>query len=281
MNSFFKNKKTINILSLLYVILSLFIVYLNAFLFVFHSSNFFPIINAIVTALGLFAFKGRIRLYLLTVLIPASKLMMLKDTRIGSFFTWIIALYFVVCFVERIFKKRSFSSEEFLLITVYLFLFIFTFLTNLANWNISHIFKSLSYLLYFAIPMLFFVDCSANKNVLTISLCFLAGHLLTNLFSYYFIYLSNYPALFLSTYIPNYLPIFQAQGISAFRFMGLKGDSNHNSLYVLLASILLILNVENKSYKVKIPCYLLCGVSQIFGFLGGSKTYFIGFIINY
>ena len=277
-----ESKRRSEYLKIFFLVFLAILFYFFTSLYLHTSKWLFLVIGGIVVLSQLFVFKGEYRIYSIIFYIPATNCMIVKGANIGSFLTWCIAVYFILCFIALLIsykKEQGFTYE--LKVTILFGIFaVFSFITQLVNIQTVSIIKYFSSLLYISIPMLFLIDNRAQKNIKTLIIVFALSHIISNLYAFLYLYiLKDYSELFIETFIPNNYNSYIRQDLSDVRFPGLNGDSNHNSFYVLYSSSLIVLYLYRykKDYIIMV---LLLILLQIFALLGGSKTYIMVFAVS-
>jgi len=243
------------------------------------KKNIYPLINGLIVLFSIFLYRGKYRLYVLSFYIPLSKAMTINSLGIGSFLTWCCLIYLITCIIERLIKGEEFNYKEIVVFLSYLLFSIYIFVIDLINIADVSIKQYIGVFAYWSMLFAFLIDKRAEKSIFVLVLVFCFSQIFTNLFCVVFIYgFHQYTIPFLETYIPNYVESFKNVGISSFRYPGLIGDSNHNGYQILFAVSLIILYL----YKYKNNIWILALMLLLllpFGFLGGSKTFFITLII--
>ena len=251
------------------------IVFIFAFLYLKTDYIVFPCLNGILMLVSMFILKRKYRIYSVIYFSFFPSLLSIKKYNIPSFVSINIAIYAFCILIELIVlykKKNKINLNQtipFIIFVVYLLL--------LCCINIKSIdfFKSMSIICYLSLPILFSLDKKSEKNVQKLIYVFCIAIMLSNLYAFAFVYIfKSYSFQFLECFIPNYVIELKVKGYSNFRFPGLIGDSNHNSLNILLALTLTILySIKYKKGRLFI---IICScLLQFFAFLGGSKTYII------
>lgn len=270
--------KTNHLITILVISFLCILFFVNSVVAIYKYSVVFPILNGLVLFSLLFLFKGKYRVFSLFFFAPSSKFMTVKNTSFGSFFTWIVFIYLFICIIQLFIDNKHNKLEHYFKnLVLFIFLAAYTLFINLLNYGMSLSFSNFSHLIYLTLFISIFIDSRADKNIKLISISFLLGTFIANLIPFYFIYISKHTYEFLELYIPSYVRIYNAVSKDVFRFTGLKGDANYDSLYILLSSVLSVLSVRFFETKktLKIFVYILAVLIQFFAILSGSKTYII------
>lgn len=251
------------------------VVYVCGALTIYNDSFIFPVISGVSLLLSLFIFGGKYRLYAITFCVPISALMSIKNSGFGSFLTWNIIIYLLILLVESI-LKRKINSAELVFIISYLVLVAYTLIIQICN--LSPITKFFSSAVYWALPLSYVFEDENNKKIWPLIVVLSLSHICSNLFGCLFIYiLPNQAIPFLTRYVPSYIAQYEKFGSSIFRYPGFSGDPNHLGISVLFVSLIML------SYSLKTSKHIFYSIIasialQLFGFLGGSKTYILCFV---
>lgn len=261
----------------------LMIPFLTGTIYLFLKTPILPIIAFVSLFLTSVLYKSRYRIYSLIFFTPLTSFLGLKigDKSIGSLLTLMIFVYLIEIIVEVIinYKKNKVMPNFSLLIPVSLLVFVM-FIINLTNYNTIDFVKFISIVLYWLLPFLFIVDQKADKNCFKILFCLIVSYFLINVYSFLFIYvLKSFSVEFVTTYLPPiYKEYLNKLTLSDFRFPGMIGDPNHNSLVILtITSLSLFYLYKFKVHKKFLIIAII--ILQFFCFIGGSKTYIVGLII--
>lgn len=266
--------------SILIVFLLIIAFFASSVCFIFIRSNAFPIINGLILLSFLFLFRGKYRAYAFIFFSSFTKCMMLINTRIGSFLTWNMLAYIVVVLIERLIAKKQFTSNEKTLITFYLVFVITAILADIFNINNVSILKSISALSYLSIPIVLSLDMKANKEIKIILFVFSLSIIAMNVFAFVFVYIfKQFTSSFLAVYLPKHIAQMNYNS-SNYRFSGLTGDPNHNSLYIVIA-ISLNLIYSQKTKRKTIFIHIMNCIMAFFGLVGQSKTFLLALIIGF
>ena len=273
-----KKSKYKSIFQIAVSIILVFIFFSSSVLFIFVRNNIFPLINGIVLFTFLFLFKGRYRIYAFIFFSSFTKCMIPINSRIGSFLTWNMLIYLIIILIERIFYKGKTTKKEWVLIFSYICFVCFALLSDIVNITNVSLLKFASAISYLSIPLVISIDSKAEKSIPKMLIVFSCSILFMNMFAFTFVYILK---PFTNTFINAYLPKHQAQlnyYQSNYRFSGLTGDPNHNSLYILMAVSLNILFLK-RIKKGKALFHILNILMLVFGIIGQSKTFLLATIL--
>lgn len=277
-----------NAFKILVFALAISVVFLFAFLFLITGNIVFPCLNGLIMLLSLFIYKQKYRVYSIVFFSFLPSLLSINKYGIPSFVSINVIVYIICILVDLIIFRKAIKRIDFFRVACFILLAIFLLFVCLLNIKDISITKAISGICYLSLPVLFLLDKRAEKNYLILIILFSLAIILTNLFAFAFIYIfKSYSFRFLELFIPDYVLELKVKGYSGFRFPGLIGDSNHNSLNILLATAMAILySIKFKKWRI----FLISNsfLMQMFGFIGGSKTYILclflmmfGFIIYY
>lgn len=254
---------------------------LSSALFVLTKNNVFPIVNFLLFLVTFFLKRGQYRIFSLVFFAPLFKCFNLYNSSFSSSLFSVGVMIYEGLVVIRFFldrkldelKKRILQHRIVVLFGMYVLLVSVIFLTSFRG--LLQCFSSIS---YFLLPMFCLIDLRSLKNKWLI-VSFSLGILLANIFAFGFLFVFKSKGVaFLEIFMPSYIKAYTLYSGTFFRFGGLRGDSNGNSLYILFASSLL-LTILGKNRKTRRFVLLLIVLLQPFAVLGGSKSYFIALVI--
>ena len=276
-------KNNLIFLELLAVISLSIVPFITGTVYIFHHSPFLPIL-AFSSFLGLtHIFRKKYRVYAFLFYVPLTSFLGLKinNVSIGSLLTLMIFIYFIEIIIENIFDYKKTGLIPKLQAVIPLMILIFTMsISNLINIRTISIVKYFSIVLYWIMPFLMLLDKRAEKKRIKMIIFLSISFLLVNAFAFMFIYIFKDKSVnFVETYLPDvYEEYLKKVSLDGFRFTGMVGDSNHNALIILVISCLCFyyLYLFGRHW---IPLIFLVALLQPFGFIGGSKTYIVGFVV--
>jgi len=256
-------------------IVTILLVFLFSFLYLKFKLALFPCLNGLLMCASLFLYRSKYRIYSIIFFTSIPTLLSVKSANIPSFVSINLIIYIACIIIETIINRKSLIDIDKKRISIFGVLVLYILISFFINVQTLTLTNTISGVCYLALPILFLVDQKADKKLELLIFVFCLSIILSNLFCFVFIYIfKNYTIEFLNCFISyDYVKEFQIKGDN-FRFPGLIGDPNHNSLNIVLATCLVVLySIKLKNLKNMLIIFAF--FMQPFAVIGGSKTYII------
>ena len=266
-------------ISTIYFILSLCSIFVFSAAYSIVTNPIFPILLFVILVLSIFLFKGKYRFFVFLFATPFSVFFNIKQISIGSLFTYAISIYCFVVLIEQFISKAIKSvlcNKQTILL---LFFSIYAILISFLFTGFFGALKTMAQCSYFAFLLFFIFDKKASKDIKATILLIGFGLLASNILAstIFYVFKGQIAIRFLQTFSTEVYVKAYTYPTLQFRYPGLFGDPNYTGFYIILATLLFLININR--FKNKILPSAVFIILQFFAILGMSKNYLVVMVL--